>query len=178
MSLRTSAWTYDTAATAGAGVAFVAAAGGHVFLKNPAGQSESFWYGGVGVGASLFRIPRIPDLKIKSRSIAGGMATQDMPSFGKVYMTPAFAGSELKRSDFQGATVFVDGGGGLIVGWSGTALLVGIDATMLALGLSSPALSIFASNAIAAAPAVILMTGMNIGAQAGAGIAGLIGYLR
>lgn len=178
MSLRLSGWTYDTGATAGAGVAFVAAAGGHIWLKDPAGRSNSFWYGGAGVGASVFRIPRIPDFKIKSRSVAGVGSATSLPSYGRIYMTPSFRRSELRRSDLMGATVFVDGGGGLVVGWSGTAMLVGINTALLAAGMASPPLNFLATQAITNAPAIILMTGMTVGLQAGAGIAGLVGYLR
>ena len=51
MSLRLSGWKYDAGATCGAGVAFFAAAGGRIWLNDPAGRSNGFNYGGVGVGA-------------------------------------------------------------------------------------------------------------------------------
>jgi len=58
-------------------------------------------------------------------------------------------GRELQRGDFRGAVLFVEGGGGLIAGGSGTAMLFGINSALLLANVASPILSaMFLDNAI------------------------------
>ena len=54
----------------------------------------------------------------------------------------------------------------------------GTNSAQLAFGLSSPAMVWLAEEAIAQAPAVLVMGGTTAGLQAGAGIGILLGYLH
>jgi hypothetical protein len=187
--LRPSKWSYKTGATGGASVEFVVASGGTIVLADPGGQESDFYYGGVGVGLGFgLRVPKIklprfslPELKIPKiagHEVGGAGSLKSFDSAGLVFMAPAFQGAELSRSDFQGATIYLDGGLGIGYGKAGTAMLLGINPAQLALGLSSPALTWLAENAISQAPAVLLMGGTTVGLLAGAGAGILVGYLH
>jgi hypothetical protein len=187
--LRKSKWKYDTGAGGGVSVDIVVATGGNIVLTDPQKHSQSFYYGGVGIGYGWgAKIPKIklpkftiPELKLPSfgshdASAAG--STFDFPSHGTVYMTSAFKGSELTRSDLQGGTVYLDGYGGAVVAQGGTVMLLGINPALLALGLTSPAMSMILGEAIADAPALLFMHGLTAGFQAGFGGGILAGYLH
>lgn len=197
--LRPSKWNYQTGATGGVGIEFVVASGGLIVLHDPAGQEQDFHYGGVGVGLSAglkipkiklpkFTIPEIKMPKIGGRSVGGAGSTKDFTSAGSVYMTSAFQGQELTRADFQGGTIYVDAGAGLIVGYAGSAMLLGMNASLLALG-AGPGLAMamaagpagliwLVEQAIESAPAVLLMHGWTVGPQAAVGAGILAGYLH
>ncbi|WP_257009627.1 hypothetical protein [Burkholderia contaminans] len=170
-------------------VDIVVATGGNIVLTDPQAHSQSFYYGGVGIGYGWgAKIPKIklpkftiPELKLPSfgshdASAAG--STYDFPSHGTVYMTSAFKGSELTRSDLQGGTVYLDGYGGAGVARGGAVMLLGINPALLALGLTSPAMSMILGEAIADAPALLFMHGLTAGFQAGFGGGILAGYLH
>lgn len=187
--LRQSAWKYSTGAGGGVSIEFVMASGGDIILTAPDERAQSFYYGGVGVGFGVgLRLPRIklpkftiPEIKlpkIAGRSVGAAGSTFDFPSGGQVFMTSAFRGEELTRSDLQGATVYVDGAAGAIVSQAGTAMLLGINSAKLALGLSSPSLIWMAEEAIFQAPALLYMHGRSAGLQAGFGAGVLIGYMH
>ncbi|KVN94144.1 hypothetical protein WL30_22325 [Burkholderia ubonensis] len=187
--LRSSNWSYKTGATGGASIEFVVASGGTIVLADPGGRETDFYYGGVGVGLGLgLRVPKIklprfslPEIripKIAGREVGGAGSVKSFDSAGLVFMTPAFRGAELAEADFQGGTVYLDGGLGIGYGKAGSVMLLGINSAQLALGLSSPAMTWLAENAIAHAPAVLLMGGTTIGLQAGAGAGILVGYLH
>lgn len=187
--LRTSKWGYKTGAGGGASVEFVMATGGTIVLTDPQARPQSFYYGGVGLGVGVgFKIPRIklpkfalPEIKlpkIGDRGVGAAGSTLDFPSYGSVYMTNAFTGKELTRSDFQGAVVYLDGSLSVLYGWAGDVMLLGMNPAMLALGLSNPAFMTFAEQAVAQAPAVLLMYGQTVGFQAGASAGILVGYLH
>jgi hypothetical protein len=187
--LRSSKWNYQTGSTAGVSIEFVVASGGDIALKDPGGQRVDFHYGGIGLGMgggirlSKIKVPKfaLPDVKvprIAGREMGGAGSLESFNSGGFVYMTSAFRGSELSRSDFQGATVYVDAGGGLGYGKAASAMILGINPAKLALGLSSPAMAWLAEAAIAEAPAVLIMYGTAVGMIAGWGAGVLVGYLH
>lgn len=172
-----SKWIFDTSATGGVGVGLVTGSGGLIQLKNPAGMPVKFHYGGAGVGLSaggkLPKIPKVPKIDLKGKSGSG--STTDFTSNGAVYITEAFEGDELDTDDFRGPCIFLDGGAGLIVGYSGTAFLVGIDPIKLALAVANP---VAIQLAYASAKAVVCVRGWNTGAQAGGGVSINMGYFR
>ncbi len=177
-----SQWTYDTGATGGVGIAFVAASGGAIYLKDPRGNQHTFYYGGLGAGFSGgFKIPklgRIPQPRIKGTSVSAAGSAKFFKSGGLVFKSERLGSTELTKADIQGAVVFVEGALGLIAGASGDAMLFGINPVMLAAGLATPALSFLVNRAISNARGALLMGGVNVGPQAGWGIAGLVGYLH
>jgi hypothetical protein len=187
--LRRSNWSYRTGATGGVSVEFVVASGGTLVLDDPEKQERDFHYGGIGVGLGVgFRVPKIklpklsvPELripKIAGHEVGGAGSLKSFDSDGLIYMTPSFRGTELTASDIQGGTVYVDGGIGLIYGKGASAMLLGINSAMLALGLSNPGFVWLAEEAIAHAPAILLMGGTTVGLQAGLAAGILVGYLH
>nr|WP_244116335.1 hypothetical protein [Burkholderia cepacia] len=187
--LRPSNWSYKTGATGGVSIEFVVASGGTIVLADPAGKLTDFYYGGVGVGIGFglrvpkiklprFSLPEIKIPKIAGREVGGAGSAKSFDSAGLIYMAPGFHGTELSESDFQGATVYLDGGVGIGYGKAGSAMILGINSAQLALGLSNPALSWLAEIAIAHAPAILIMGGTTVGLQAGAGAGILVGYLH
>jgi hypothetical protein len=188
-ALKESKWSYVTGATGGVNFEFVLASGGTIVLRDPGSQDTSFHYAGAGVGLGIgLRLPRIklPNLNIppiklptvRGREVGGAGSAKSFESAGKIYMTGAFRGGELTRSDFQGSTVYIDAGVGLFYGKGGSAMLLGVNSAELSLGLSSPAMWWLAEYAIAQAPALLVMGGTVVGFQAGAGIGILLGYLH
>lgn len=190
MSLfRHSDWIYRTGATGGVSFEIAVASGGTIVLADPAGKLVDFYYGGLGIGYGLglripkiklprFSIPEIKIPKIAGHEVGGAGSIKAFDSGGRIYMTSAFNGKELSKSDFQGATVYLDGGIGVGYGKAGTAMLLGINSAQLALGLSSPAMMWLAENAIANAPVALVMGGTTVGVIAGAGAGILVGYLH
>ncbi|WP_407973302.1 hypothetical protein ACJ51O_36200 (plasmid) [Burkholderia pyrrocinia] len=187
--LRPSNWSYKTGATGGVSIEFVVASGGTIVLADPAGTETDFYYGGVGVGIGFglrvpkiklprFSVPEIKIPKIAGHEVGGAGSLKSFDSAGLIFMAPAFSGAELTKSDFQGATVYLDGGVGIGYGKAGSAMILGINSAQLALGLSSPAMTWLAEIAIAHAPAILLMGGTTVGLQAGAGAGILVGYLH
>ncbi|MCA3935405.1 hypothetical protein, partial [Burkholderia sp.] len=131
--LRPSNWSYKTGATGGVSIEFVVASGGTIVLADPAGKETDFYYGGVGVGIGFglrlpkiklprFSLPEIKIPKIAGREVGGAGSAKSFDSAGLIYMAPAFHGAELAESDFQGATVYLDGGVGIGYGKAGSAM--------------------------------------------------------
>lgn len=188
-NFRPSKWTYYTGATGGANLEFIVASGGKVVLKDPSGTQVSFYYGGAGIGAGMgitlskIKIPHfvLPDIKlpkILGHDIGGAGSLESYFSVGEIFMTPAFRGSELTRSDFQGGAVYIDIGLGLIYGRSASAMLLGIHAAKLATGLSNPSSAWLAEEAIFEAKALLLMYGASTGLVAGGGVGILAGNMQ
>ncbi|MFP3503836.1 hypothetical protein [Burkholderia sp. SIMBA_062] len=186
---RHSDWTYKTGATGGVSLELAVASGGTIVLADPSGQLFDFYYGGIGIGYGVglripkiklprFSIPEIKIPKIAGHEVGGAGSLKSFDSAGLIYMAPAFDGKELSKSDFQGATVYLDGGVGVGYGKAGTAMLLGINPAQLALGLSSPAMMWLAENAIAHARAALVMGGTTVGLIAGGGAGILVGYLH
>lgn len=187
--LRRSKWRYQTGSSGGANFEFVIATGGEIILIDPAGQSTDFYYGGVGGGLGMgfhlskIKIPKfkLPDIKaprIAGHKIGAARSLESFDSAGVVFMTAAFHGAELSRSDLQGAIVCIDAGAGLAYGKAGTAMLLGINSAKLAMGLSNSAQYWMALEAIAEAPAVLLAGGTTVGLIAGGGLGMWVGYLH
>ena len=187
--LRKSGWKYSTGAGGGASIEFVMASGGDIILTTPDERAQSFYYGGVGVGLGVglklprvklpkFTIPEIKVPKLAGRNVGGAGSTFDFPSGGLVFMTSAFRGEELSRSDLQGATVYLDGSAGAVVSQAGTVMLLGINSAKLAFGLTSPSRIWMAEEAIFQAPALLYMHGRSAGLQAGFGAGVFIGYMH
>ncbi len=127
----------------------------------------------------LRRAPKLGKLEIKpeklGKAIGGVIAPKAFPNAGLIYMTSFFSGRELSPADLRGICIVIDGGAGLLVGYSGTLMLLGIDPERFALQIASPILSLLVGQA---EPVAALFTrGLNVGVQAGAGITGTVGYL-
>ncbi|TCP71724.1 hypothetical protein [Sphingomonas sp. PP-CE-1G-424] len=179
MFFEPSKWTYETGATGGIGIAIVAVSGGAIFLKSPKGNVERFVFGGLGAGWSAgFKIPKMPKVAIRGKNVAGAVSTKDFPSVGWVFRSAKLGNRDLTADDIRGAVVFVEGGLGLIGGAAVDGMLFGINPVMLLAGITNPALSMLTSRAIADAAGAVIFGGLNVGVQAGGGIAGLVGYMR
>ncbi|PRX32035.1 hypothetical protein B0G75_10450 [Paraburkholderia sp. BL18I3N2] len=186
---RESLWSFDTSAAGGFSLDFLVASGGEVLLKDPKQQSHTFHYGRVGVGYGFgARLPRIrspkvtlPEIrlpKISGHEVGGSVASKNFTSNGYVFMTDAFAGSELRRSDLQGGVVYIDAGAGLFAGEGATLMLLGINAALLTMSIVNPGLSGLADYAIRQAPAALVMYGHTAALQAGFGAGLLVGMLH
>ena len=188
MLLEPSDWTYATGATGAVGIAFVAASGGAVYVADPAGTVHRLIFGGLGAGWSFgFRapkglklptIPRVLKPTIRGKSTAGAGSITDFPSGGAVFRAASRKGRELTLSDIRGGIMFVEGGLGLIGGGSGDAMLFGMNPVLLVAALSNPALSLLMVRAMQTAEGAMIFGGVNVGVQAGGGVAGLVGYMH
>jgi len=187
-TIRPSKWTYDTGATGGASVEFIVASGGEIILRDPSQKKVTFYYGGAGLGVGLginlsklkiphFSLPNIAMPKIFGRDVSAAGSLESYSSVGTIFMTSAFRGSELTKSDFQGGAVYIDAGAGLIYGRSASAMLLGIHSAKLATGLSSASTIWLAEEAIFEARAILLMYGTTTGLIAGGSIGILAGSL-
>ncbi len=165
--LRRSDWIYDTGATGGTGLGFLLASGGTIFLKSPSGKEEQFYYGGVGIGLGrMIGIPKIPDIPIPKilhvpHEPSATGAASSFTSTGEVYMTGAFRGAELRRSDFTGGALYIADG------MSVSIMLLGINMAFLMMSVAMPQMP-FLRAAIREAPAVLVMAGFSLGMQSGA----------
>jgi hypothetical protein len=109
--------------------------------------------------------------------MAGAGSITDFPSGGSLFRAASRKGRELALSDIQGGIMFVEGGLGLIAGGSGDAMLFGMNPILLIAALSNPALSPLMARAIQTAEGAMIFGGVNLGVQAGGGVAGLVGYM-
>ena len=175
---RMSEWTFTTFGSGSAG-AMVMIAGGQVVLADPGHRPVTFTYGGLGAGASVgLRIPRLPKVKV---SATGGPFA--FPSTGTVFVTQRCPGADLTEADFRGPCFFIDGGAGLVGGGSGTLMIAGCNPSLgeqlwgaVANFGPVPGLAQIRTM-LQAARAVIAMAGVNVGLQAGAGVAGYFGLM-
>ncbi|MEN5092070.1 hypothetical protein ABE458_15370 [Pseudomonas protegens] len=182
-----SKWLYQTASGGGLTIALVAGGGGSITLRSPQGKDVSYRYGGLGVGAGFGgRLPRFGkvNIQVKGKSVSGAGAAEAFPSTGKVFVSDALRSRDLTEDDITGPCFYTEVGGGLVVGGSATALLFGLDPKLLALAVvlgSNPA-TMMASikvneQLLRSAKGAVVMAGMNVGPQAGGGIAAYMGYL-
>lgn len=181
MSLfRKSDWEFDASAAGGVGYGLLAASGGKIVLTDPSNQSQNFFYTGYGIGFSK-AIPKIeiPPLPILNRVISVAGSTEGFYSGGVIYMTDSFGGDELVKSDLGGA-VYLDAGGGLFAGFSGSIMLLGINVALLASCILNPGLfASVAKNAIEHAPAILVMAGVSEGLISSiVGVGAMVGYLQ
>ena len=180
-----SAWKFVTSSTGGVGVEFVGAEGGKLFFTDPQNKDVSFIYGAAGVGLSAcLKLPKIGkiEVKLKGKSIGAAIAPAAFPNGGKLYITDTFKGNELSQSDIRGVCIFLEVGGGILAGVSGTAMLVGIDPIWLA-GIG-PAMAggpltmvMLDYELIRAAKGLLVMGGLNVGLNAGVAAGAFIGGL-
>ncbi|WDD93605.1 hypothetical protein Bsp3421_003696 [Burkholderia sp. FERM BP-3421] len=181
--LRRSHWEYQTGATFGASVEFVTGSGGEILLKNPAGQFQRFWYGGLGVGVGFgVKLPKVklPTFAISGKALSGSGSAEALPSAGWIYMTPAFSGTELERADLQGGAVYLDGSAEIILaGGGGSVMLLGINAALLSLAISQITINpLLFEWVLQHAKALLIMVGVNAGLNAnGKGFGGGAGIL-
>lgn len=171
---KSSAWKFETSATGGLGIGLAAASGGLIRLADPSGKLVDFHYGSIGAGVSfggkLPKIPKLPKIDLKGKTLTG--STVDFDSKGLVYVTEACDADELTMDDLRGPCITVDGGAGVVAGVAGTIFCLGVSPLLLAMG--TPALAL----AIASSKAVLLVAGVNVGAQLGGGVSAGLGYFR
>ena|SRR5437660_5829165 len=181
-----SAWQFVTSSTGGFGIEFVAAEGGALYLKDPSGKPDSFYYGSAGLGLAIgFKLPKIGKLnvRIRGKSVGGAVAPAFLPNAGKLYVLDGCQRNELTESDIQGVCMFLEIGGGVILGVSATAMLVGMNpawlATAIAAGLPGGAVVTMYGyqRLLDTATGLLIMGGMNAGVQAGVGGAAFLGGL-
>ena len=180
MFLRPSSWTFVTSGTGGLNIDIFAAAGGSIDFLDPSHKQRNFHFGSAGVGAGIgLKLPKVGKLEIRpeklGKAIGGVVAPKVFPNAGSLYMTPFFSGHELAAADLRGLCIVIDGGAGLLVGYSGTLMLLGIDPVRFAMQVASPIMSLLLGQT---EPNAVLVTrGLNAGIQAGGGVTGTIGYL-
>ena len=181
IGLRKSAWRFETAGSGGVAIEIIALSGGILKLFDPSEKETVFHYGALGVGAVYgFKVPYFGKInfKVKGINVSGAAAPTMFKNAGSLYMTDSFSGTELKKSDLQGATVFLEGNIAYIGGVSVNAMLLGVDAAMLYSALTNTVLRpLLLPIVLARAPAVLIMSGATVLLQAGAGVSLNVGYL-
>jgi hypothetical protein len=172
-----SAWTFVTSSTGGIGVEFVAVEGGALFFQDPSGAPDTFYYGAAGAGLSFgLKLPKIGKIQIKNKSVGAVIAPNSFPNMGKLYILETFDGDELAESDIEGVCMFVEIGGGLIVGGSATAMILGMNPLWLpTIVLPPPMSTVGQQMLIKSATGLLVMAGVTAGVQAGGGIGAFIG---
>ncbi|RKR36705.1 hypothetical protein [Paraburkholderia sp. BL17N1] len=180
ISLRKSGWSFNTSATGGLGIELLSISGGKIILDDPQKQSHDFSYFGFGIGYSR-GLPKIklPPIPILNREMSGTGSTKDFTSDGVLYMTSYFHRQELSTSDIKGATIYFDGGAGLLAGYGESIMLLGINTELIAPWLVNPGIfANMAKKALDCAPAVLLLAGEAEGLIAGGGLSAMIGHLQ
>jgi hypothetical protein len=142
--------------------------GGTVVLKDLQGKEVSFYYGGAGVGiGGGLKLPKLGRVNLNNKG--GTLGPTAFPSTGTLYVTDQIAGDDVTQGDLQGLCCWVEVGGGLLVGASGTAMLLGMNPAYLALCATPVTMSVGTQLLAGSAKAVLLMAGINAGLQAGGG---------
>lgn len=174
-----SQWTYDTGATGGVGIGFIAGAGGALYFRGPGGEQQIFHFGALGAGLSFgVKLPKLPKPQIRGKGLSGAGSVTQLPSVGRLWKRSWFGQRELTRNDIQGAIVFLEGALGLGVGGSGDVMLFGINSAALAgAAAASRIMPGLLDDALNTATGAVAFVGVNVGLQAGGGIAGLVGYM-
>jgi hypothetical protein len=178
-----SAWSFVTSSSGGVGVEFVVAEGGMIYLQDPKGTPQAFKYGAAGVGLSAgFKLPKIGKLQIpiKGKGLTGNVAPAAFPNAGKLFVLDGCPGDDLTRDAIQGVCLFVEIGGGLVAGVSGTAMIFGMSPAWLAAMVAastSPLMMYFEYRLMETATGILVMGGLNVGIQAGGGVGGYVGGL-
>ena len=112
---RKSGWTLAGSEGDSAGYGLFSAGSGSFTLKSPAGEEVEFNYKSVGGGASL-----------GSKFNAAGSGA-DAFSFGTVYLSDTFSGTELSRTDVEGFYLSQEASLGAGIGGSAAVMLLGIS---------------------------------------------------
>lgn len=180
-----STWKFETAGSGGLGWGPASAEGGLIRLKDSRKNLVDFYFGALGVGWShklgipkkLIKLP-----KFRNKEVTGTIAPTFFKTAGVVYILNTFKGDELSPSDIAGACMYVEGAGGLYVGYSGAAMLLGMNPLLLAAALAVPPTMLdlkyrILIKAYKTATCVLLMHGLTSGLIAGAGANVYVGYL-
>lgn len=180
MFVRPSHWNFVTSGSGGLNIDVLALSGGEIELTDPSGSATKLYYGSAGAGLGFgFKLPKVGKVEIKperlGKAITGTVAPTAAPNTGHVYMTDFFKGDELTKADLSGVCFMIDGGLGLVVGYSVTVMLLGIDPARFTAQVTSPILDLFIGQA--EPKAAMLIRGWNAGLQGGGGVAGYIGYM-
>jgi hypothetical protein len=175
-----SAWTFETSATGGVGVEFVAVEGGAIYLRDPKNKPVTLHFGAAGAGISWgIKLPKIGKVnlpKVRGKTVGGVVAPAAFPNVGKLYILDTFRGAELTRRDITGACAFVEVYAGGVAGGSASAILFGMNPLWLAgIALGPLAVTVTETKLLASATGLLLTAGLNVGVVAGAGIGGFLG---
>lgn len=181
LAMRQSRWEFNTSAGGNASLGSLAFSKGIFVLDDPSGIARKFEYTGMGLGESLalgklLHVPKInlPKITIKSNAAGGTGSTVDFNSYGTVFMTDAIPRKDLRPEDFEGGTLYLEGGLGYLLGIGGSILLAGIDPRMLQLSIVHPS---FLSLAFKSAKALVSIAGVNEGLQDNIGLSAMIGAI-
>ena len=112
---RKSAWTLAGSEGGSVGYGIFSAGSGSFTLRSPTGEEVEFNYKSVGGGASL------------GSKFNAADSGADAFSFGTVYLSDTFAGSELSRTDVEGFCLSLEASLGAGIGGSAAVMLLGIS---------------------------------------------------
>ncbi|WP_147309945.1 hypothetical protein [Paraburkholderia sp. BL6669N2] len=151
-------------------------------VKDQAGMSHKYAFTGFGMGktwalSSALHLSKfaLPKIMVKKNELGGAGATTDFPSWGTVFLTDAFKGTDLTDpKSLKGGSVYLEGAGGYLFGASGSLMILGINRSLLVMGIAKPD---FIGTAIRTAPAALISGGFNEGLQDSAGGAYLFGQV-
>ncbi|MGI4796211.1 MAG: hypothetical protein ACRYG8_19570 [Janthinobacterium lividum] len=182
-----SAWTFDTSATGGIGVEFVALQGGAIWLKDPAQASVRLRMVAVGAGLTyglkLPKLGKLPPLKLGGKQVGGALGPKFFPSAGMIWKTAACSRQELVHDDFCGPVVFIEGGGALVaVAGAVDLMLLGFDKLAYAESVASAGMlpgleSLLMDRALSTVKAVMLCGGVSATYGASVGVALMTGAI-
>lgn len=190
-----SAWKFVTSAGSTPGFGFLAAGGGMFVLTSPhTGQDETFYFGGAGAGLSINKFPGLDKLKlqnaqkvthfkgewivqefIKGSGFSVAYSKPSFPSYGSLWITDWFSGTELKTSDIQGPCLYMEAGAGAIRGFSGMLMFVGLNPIVAGMMLTGNPISL---SLYLMSKGVLRMAGLNTGLQLGGGVSCCLGYVH
>lgn len=183
-----SAWTFDTSATGGVGLEFIAVQGGSIWLKDPRQASVRLRMlaagAGLTYGLKLPKIGRLPSPKIGGKAVGGAIGPKFFPSAGLIWKTAACRGQDLVHDDFCGPVVFIEGGASLVaVAGAVDLMLLGFDKmayaeSLAGVGMSVPGLEgLLVDRALSTVKAVMLCGGISATFGANLGVAGMTGAI-
>jgi hypothetical protein len=180
--LRRSGWKFDTSAGGGMSYGPFSAEAGSVGLYDLEGRKHKYFFNAFGPSVvrsltTFLHIPQVslPKFIIKKDELTGSYSTTDFNSYGALFLTESFKGTDLKDPrSLEGGTVYLEGAAGYLLGGTGSLMTMGIDRELLVLGIVKPELI---SVAIRSAPAVLAMTGLNEGLQNVGGIGFMLGQI-
>ncbi|HIE5582450.1 TPA: hypothetical protein ACXNQX_000986 [Pseudomonas aeruginosa] len=184
LSLKASHWDYDTSAGGSANLGVFAGSGGTIRLRSPSKAYHTFSFigagAGLGVGARLPRFGKV-NVNIKGVGVGGAGASESFYSIGKVFTNESILKNDLSPSDFRGPCLWVEGGFGLIAGFSSSMLLFGLDplrlGAMAALATNPGLANLGVQLLVSSANGAISMGGLNAGVQVGGGCAAYVGLI-
>ncbi|APR38094.1 hypothetical protein [Paraburkholderia sp. SOS3] len=151
-------------------------------LDDPSQSAHQYVYSGFGPSmssslAERLHVPRasLPKFIFKKDELSGSGSTADFTSAGTLFLTESFKGVDLNNpKSLEGATVYLEGAVGYLFGGTGSLMLLGINRQLLLMAMVSP---VMMRAAIASAPAVLTISGVNEGLQDIAGFGFLLGQV-